>query len=272
MFDCCCIDYREVPAPPARTLVFERPMETLKPVKRRVLFISTIRKAGATSLLLSLLHSNENHGRPLPTVKPYVEHVWRRKRGGWVGGEVSLVDVGRPTRVDLVADVSDDSISVRSSHSSRSSLFESAARGRVSLARACALASGVVLVVDSSERVQRALSDEQVRFAEGLISAVRLSTPNRPKKLMVVANKQDILDALAPSEVVSSLGLLAMSELDWICEPEVATQPHNTLDGVMQFFFPDDYASGSSDSTPRPRSTATAKREGEATAEALLSQ
>ncbi|SGY14111.1 BQ5605_C010g06066 [Microbotryum silenes-dioicae] len=77
---------------------------------------------------------------------------------------------------------------------------------------------GLVFVVDSQDR-------DRIEEARTELHKILNDREMKECLLLVFANKQDLPDAMSPTEVTEKLGLLRMKDRSWYCHPS------NALDG-----------------------------------------
>ena len=272
----CCND--DVPSPTAQFL----------------LFIAGTEKAGATTVLRRTLHQQRcddvastptpSQGVPMPTILEYEMFGTSFEPHGGVtldkkrsrGTPFTLVDVGRSVRAELLLSFSNNlssthfdgvaplpsslstSLRPRSSASSVSSSPLSSS-GTVQLL--LGKATGVVFVVDCTEKSQaggsssqksqssflteahhHSLSSSQVLLFAALRSAITEASIRRRIEipLYVCANKQDVASSASVRDVVECLGMKAQDwpiSIPWTCQPCAAVCSQLALPrGICEYF------------------------------------
>lgn len=86
-------------------------------------------------------------------------------------------------------------------------------------------ADAVIMVVDSTDRARMGIVKQELA---SLLSSNQLTTA----PLLVLANKQDLKDAMSVLEMTEALGLPAMTTHDWQLQPCCAVNGEGLLEGL----------------------------------------
>ncbi|GAA5891109.1 hypothetical protein JCM5296_007381 [Sporobolomyces johnsonii] len=84
---------------------------------------------------------------------------------------------------------------------------------------------GLVFVVDSQDR-------ERIDEARTELHKILNDREMKECLLLVFANKQDLPDAMTPTEVTEKLGLLRMKDRSWYCHPSNALDGDGLFEGL----------------------------------------
>lgn len=86
-------------------------------------------------------------------------------------------------------------------------------------------ARGIIFVVDASDR-------ERVDQARYELSGVLTEEELKDTPLLILANKQDLPDAMSEAEIADSLNLRSLGHRQWHIQPSCATTGHGLREGL----------------------------------------